>query len=220
MTFFNFSGSPEQLSNRLEGNDVGLPHCSRPNSVTNSLNDSHTGLPSYESVNCRRASRSTAGPPVKPRRYQRPYATKQQCQRPHVRPNGPEDNLNGNHPPPLPVRYLPAPQPAPVHGINSCHGNNVPKPSFYGNSKKCDKRCCSEDSASSSEDEGNMQYSQSDIDQAFRGPRGSGRYPRPRNVQVLDTISDNGSTTSGSYVVDPQDLCDEINELFFKDMVV
>ena len=65
-----------------------------------------------------------------------------------------------------------------------------------------------------------MQYSQSDIDQAFRGPRGSGLYPRSRNVQVLDTISDNGSTTSGSYVVDPQDLCDEINELFFKDMVV
>lgn len=28
------------------------------------------------------------------------------------------------------------------------------------------------------------------------------------------------TTTSGSYVVDPQDLCDEIDELFFKDMVV
>ena len=214
MRFFNFSGSPEQLSSR----DVGLPHCGRPNSVTNSLNDSHTGPPSYESVNCRRGSGSTAGPPVKPRRYQRPYASKQQCQRPHVRPNGPEDNSNGNHPPPLPLRYPPAH--APVHGIDSCHGNNVPNPSFYGNSKACDNPCCSEDNVSSSEDEGNMQYSQSDIDQDFRGPRGSGRYPRPRNVQVLDTISDSGSTTSGSYVVDPQDLCDEINELFFKDMVV
>ena len=33
---------------------------------------------------------------------------------------------------------------------------------------------------------------------------------------ILD--DDATTTTSGSYVVDPQDLCDEIDELFFKDM--
>ena len=31
---------------------------------------------------------------------------------------------------------------------------------------------------------------------------------------------DSSTTTSGSYVVDPQDLCDEIDELFFKDLIV
>ena len=211
-----FSGSPEQLSSRFEGSDHGLPHGSRPNSVTNSLSDqSHP--PSYE-TGCRSSS---AGPPVKPRRFQRPYSAKQQCQRPHTtRTHNPMDTLNSNNPPPLPVRHAPHPQLAAVHGLDGCHGNNVPNPSYYGNAKPCDNHCCSEDSASSSEDEGNMQYSQADIDQAFKGPRGSGRYPSPRKVQVLDTISDTASTTSGSYVIDPQDLCNEINELFFKDMVV
>lgn len=33
------------------------------------------------------------------------------------------------------------------------------------------------------------------------------------------TVDDElNTTTSGSYSVDPQDLCDEIDELFFKDM--
>ena len=211
-------GSPERLSSQFEGTDLSLPHGSRPISVTNSLND-NSNPPSYEMVNCRTGSAGSAtGPPVKPRRFQRPYAAKQQCQRPHMRPNNTTDSSN---PAPLPVRYAPHPQHAPVHGLDSCHDNNVPNTGYYGKvNKPGDNHCCSEDSASSDEDEGNVQYSQSDIDQAFHGPRGSGRYPCPRKVQVLDTISDTASTTSGSYVVDPQDLCNEINELFFKDMVV
>lgn len=84
----------------------------------------------------------------------------------------------------------------------------------------CDSNpCYSEGDSSSSDDEdgsGPQQYSASDP----QPPRGAAHLPRPQNPRTLDTISDHGSTTSGSYVVDPEDLCNEINDLFFKDMVV
>ena len=219
--FIAFPGSPEQLSSRHDGGDVGLHNFSRPDSITNQEdmnNKSYLGYPP-PSDNCRRSSAGSAGPPVRPR-YQKPNVTKRQCQRSHPRPSGSVDSLNENNPPQLPVHYAPHSQHAPVHVHNSCHGNTQRKTGYYGNPKACDdNHCCCEDSASS-EDEGNIRYSQSDIDQALQSHRGSSRYSRPRKVQVLDTISDNGSTTSGSYVVDPQDLCNEISELFFKDMVV
>ncbi len=67
-----------------------------------------------------------------------------------------------------------------------------------------------------SDDEYGIQYSCADMTE--------GTYARtPRRLQMPDTILDNiadDSTTSGSYVVDPTDLCNEIDELFFKDMVV
>lgn len=35
-----------------------------------------------------------------------------------------------------------------------------------------------------------------------------------------ETVDEEGSTTSGSYVVDANDLCNEIDDLFFRSMVV
>jgi hypothetical protein len=37
--------------------------------------------------------------------------------------------------------------------------------------------------------------------------------------KCLDEEDDVSSITSGSYVIDPKELCDEIDELFFKNMV-
>lgn len=62
-----------------------------------------------------------------------------------------------------------------------------------------------------SDDDGTIQYSCADMTDAT--------YARtPRRLQIVDT--DDATTTSGSYVVDPQDLCQEIDDLFFRDMVV
>nr|AUG84419.1 Pcd11x [Platynereis dumerilii] len=64
-----------------------------------------------------------------------------------------------------------------------------------------------------SDDDGAMQYSCADMS--------DGTYiPTPRSLQVADNTADDATTTSGSYVVDPQDLCQEIDDLFFRDMVV
>ena len=63
-----------------------------------------------------------------------------------------------------------------------------------------------------SDDDG-MQYSCADMS--------DGTYIRtPRSLQADNTTADDATTTSGSYVVDPQDLCQEIDDLFFRDMVV
>lgn len=50
----------------------------------------------------------------------------------------------------------------------------------------------------------------------------------PYSVGDIDTISemattcrdDASTTTSGSYTINPDDLCNEIDELFFKDVIV
>lgn len=50
----------------------------------------------------------------------------------------------------------------------------------------------------------------------------------PYSVADIDTMSDMAvtyrddasTTTSGSYTINPDDLCNEINELFFKDVIV
>lgn len=68
-----------------------------------------------------------------------------------------------------------------------------------------------------SEEDGSVQYSCADMSEALRAAR------TPHALHVLDTIQDDvesTTTTSGSYVVDPQDLCNEIDDLFFRDMVV
>ena len=65
---------------------------------------------------------------------------------------------------------------------------------------------------------GAVQFSCADISEALhtKTPQHFQRF------QILESIPDDetATTTSGSYVVDPQDLCNEIDELFFKDMVV
>ena len=65
-------------------------------------------------------------------------------------------------------------------------------------------------SDSETDDEAGGQYSCADMSEAI--------HPR----HVLETIPDDAesTTTSGSYVVDPNDLCEEIDELFFRDLVV
>lgn len=50
----------------------------------------------------------------------------------------------------------------------------------------------------------------------------------PYSVADIDTLSemattvrdDASTTTSGSYTINPDDLCNEIDELFFKDVIV
>ena len=66
------------------------------------------------------------------------------------------------------------------------------------------------------DDTGGIQYSCADMSDLLATQMDS--------CSKLDTTDKDDvsmcTTTSGSYVVDPQDLCDEIDELFFKDMIV
>ena len=57
-----------------------------------------------------------------------------------------------------------------------------------------------------------IQYSCADISEGVHTKS-------PFSLHTNSMLDDDAATTtSGSYVVDPQDLCDEIDELFFKDM--
>ena len=57
-----------------------------------------------------------------------------------------------------------------------------------------------------------MQYSCADVSEALHTKT-------PSRFDMTDKESDE-TTTSGSYVVDPQQLCNEIDDLFFRDMLV
>ena len=65
------------------------------------------------------------------------------------------------------------------------------------------------------------QFSCADISDALRSREPHKIAPRPTS-RDRDSLADDdaATTTSGSYVVDPTDLCNEIDDLFFKDMVV
>ena len=71
----------------------------------------------------------------------------------------------------------------------------------------------------SDETEGSVQFSCADISEALHSARNSNY---SKKLPILESIPDDdaATTTSGSYVVDPTDLCNEIDDLFFKDMVV
>ena len=93
---------------------------------------------------------------------------------------------------------------------------------------------CGDETQESSMTSGN--YSCSDISNALNGNDtkrhtskpfvGVKLTPVPERSILSDSTTDDRSSTSGSYivnpqeVVDPRELVDEINELFFKDMVV
>jgi hypothetical protein len=63
-----------------------------------------------------------------------------------------------------------------------------------------------------------MPYSYADVSAALsnKGLQNGTMTPS----QGTDRDDDATTTTSGSYIVDPADLCNEIDDLFFKDMVV
>ncbi len=139
---------------------------------------------------------------------------KQQCQRPHKMPRGgarSKDAYPFSQQDPAPVHIPCGPQCGPhlqsklPSQDNGCHSNvniNNPPPHYgypYDNNTT----------------DGSRQYPPSGLSDTLSGV---GKYPP--GAHNLDTISDSGSTTSGSYVVDPEDLCNEINNLFFKDLVV
>jgi protocadherin delta 1 len=64
-----------------------------------------------------------------------------------------------------------------------------------------------------SDEDGDVQYSVRDMSSALHTKT-------PHRHLTTECGEDDSTTTSGSYVVDPQELCNEINEHFFKDMIV
>ena len=75
--------------------------------------------------------------------------------------------------------------------------------------------------ASDETEGGSVQFSCADISDALHSVRTKPH--QYKTVPALESIPDDDAattTTSGSYVVDPTDLCNEIDDLFFKDMVV
>ena len=91
-----------------------------------------------------------------------------------------------------------------------------PKNRFHGYHSYVDS---SHDSSGSSagvdNTDGNVEYSCADMSEALHSKP-------PGNFACNLTVDDDdaATTTSGSYVVDPEDLCNEIDDLFFKDMVL
>lgn len=61
------------------------------------------------------------------------------------------------------------------------------------------------DATTASEQNG-LPYSVGDIDDISECP--------------TDVKDDDATTTSGSYTINPEELCNEIDELFFKDVIV
>ncbi len=211
------------MSSIAEGGDGALQHSVRPHilssqalvrhlsnnynkaqypATTNSLSDNtahSSGIPSSFG-----SSSSVAGS------NNRLHNPKQQCQRPHKMPRGgarSKDAYPFSQQDPAPVHIPCGPQCGPhiQSKDNGCHRNpttNNP-PSYYD-------YLYDNNNADAS-----RQYPSSGLSD---NQSGVGKYPP--GAHNLDTVSDSGSTTSGSYVVDPEDLCNEINNLFFKDLVV
>ncbi len=77
--------------------------------------------------------------------------------------------------------------------------------------------------ASEATEDYSVQFSCADISEALHmrnSHQGAGRDARRVTLDSLPDDDAATTTTSGSYVVDPTDLCNEIDDLFFKDMVV
>ena len=100
------------------------------------------------------------------------------------------------------------------HDNNSCRGDS--QTSCYGDGQtSCyvggqSSRCGTE--ASYGDTDGGLQYSCADMSEALDMKTLS-------RFDMTDKETDE-TATSGSYVVDPQQLCNEIDDLFFRDMLV
>ena len=141
------------------------------------------------------------------------------------------DNRNGKkYSPPKPPRTTPqkpgfnnkAPSPikaivTPMRAMVSPNAHRTPYNSHKPGNLKSHQGYASDaetEVIDISDDETCMQYSCSDMSEMLKTKT-------PSKFRALETIVDDDNTTiSGSYVVNPQDLCNEIDDLFFRDMVV
>ena len=88
------------------------------------------------------------------------------------------------------------------------HGDSICQNSCYDSRPY--SRCGTE--TSYADTDAGMQYSCADMSDGLTSKT-------PSRFDVTDKESDE-TTTSGSYIVDPQQLCNEIDDLFFRDMLV
>ena len=90
-----------------------------------------------------------------------------------------------------------------------------PQIQFHGYHSYMDNSHDSSGSSGVDNTEGQVEYSCADMSEALHSKTPSKFAPAHLTVD-----DDDATTTSGSYVVDPEDLCNEIDDLFFKDMVL